>query len=181
MKFKELSLKDLYLVTSDPYKDERGSFTRLFCKKELSEIGVNKNIIQINHSFTQKKGTVRGMHYQKPPYAEMKMVRCIKGRVWDVAVDLRMDSPTFLKWHAEELSDEDSRMMIIPEGFAHGFQTLQDNSELLYLHTKEYNKQNEGSINVNDKLLQISWPLKITQISEKDLRVPFIKDDFKGI
>jgi dTDP-4-dehydrorhamnose 3,5-epimerase len=117
-----------------PQIDERGFFTRLFCHNELGELIGARQIVQINQSSTRTVGAVRGLHYQHGPSAEMKLVRCIKGKVWDVAVDLRAGSPTFLYWHAEELSAENAHMMVIPEGFAHGFQVLEEDSELLYLH-----------------------------------------------
>jgi dTDP-4-dehydrorhamnose 3,5-epimerase len=181
MKFKELKLKSAYIITLDSFNDERGNFTRLFCKKELSKIGFNKEIIQINHSYTKKKSTVRGMHFQYPPHAEIKIIKCVKGSVFDVIIDLRKGSPTFLKWHGEILSEKNNKIIYVPEGFAHGFQTLEDNCELIYLHSNEYNKESEGSINHLDSKIGINWPLKISNISEKDLNIPFLDKIFKGI
>ena len=181
MKIISTDISGLVLVETTPYADHRGEFSRLFCEKELKEIIGERKIVQINHSMTREPGTVRGMHYQKPPYAEMKMVRCIRGRVWDVAVDLRTGSPTFLKWHAEELSDENSRMMIIPEGFAHGFQTLQDNSEIIYFVTELYNSDAEQGINLKDKKIKIKWPMPIINISEKDKNIRFLDEGYKGV
>src|SRR5262249_48876555 len=132
-------LPGVSIVDSTPFKDHRGAFARLFCERELASIIGERRIVQINHSRTATRGAVRGLHYQRPPDAEMKLVRCLKGRVWDVAVDLRRGSPTFLRWHAEELSAANGRMIAIPEGCAHGFQVLEPDSELLYLHTAFYN------------------------------------------
>jgi dTDP-4-dehydrorhamnose 3,5-epimerase len=121
------------------------------------------------------------MHFQYPPHAEMKLVRCLKGRVWDVAVDLRYRSPTFLQWHAEELTPNSGRMMVIPEGFAHGFQVLEPDSELLYLHTAPYTPSAEGGLRHNDPKLGIHWPLHVTDLSERDAAHPLIGEAFQGV
>jgi len=146
----------------------------MFCSRELEEIGLAKPIAQINYSITRKKGAVRGLHYQNPPHAETKIVYCMRGKVFDVAVDIRPESPTYLRWHAEELSPENRRAFCIPEGFAHGFQTLEEDTELLYLHTEFYSQPSEGALNVADSRLAISWPLAITEISERDRSHAFI-------
>ena len=138
-------------------------------------------IVQINHSRTTKVGAVRGMHFQRPPHAEMKLVRCLKGRVWDVAVDLRTDSPTFLQWHAEELSATNHRALLIPEGFAHGFQALSDGVELVYLHSAAYTKESEGGLNPKDARLSIAWPLAITELSGKDAQHAELDQQFEGL
>jgi len=130
---------------------------------------------------TVSPGAIRGMHFQNPPYAEMKLVRCLRGRVWDVAVDLRASSPTFLRWHAEELSAENRLMMAIPEGFAHGFQVLEPESELLYLHTALYHKPSEGGVRFDDPVLAIQWPLSVTDVSSRDTQHPLITPHFAGI
>ena len=172
-------LSGLFVIERKSIFDHRGAFSRLFCSNELLEIMGNRQIVQINHSITKAKGAVRGMHFQYPPYAEMKLVTCLKGEVFDVAVDIRQDSPTYFKWHAEVLSQDNHKTLAIPEGFAHGFQTLTHNSEMLYLHTCEYNPQAEGGLNPNDPYLGIDWPLPFSEISQKDLNRSFIDNEFK--
>jgi len=162
-------------------KDERGSFYRAFCDEDLRPILNGRTIKQINISRTMKVGAIRGLHFQKPPHAEMKLIRCISGKVWDVAVDIRQNSPTFLQWHAEELSGENGKMIIIPEGFAHGFQVLESESQLLYLHTESYAPQAEGGLRYDDPHLGIIWPLQISEISPRDSNHPLITNDFRGI
>lgn len=130
---------------------------------------------------TTSPGAIRGMHFQNPPYAEMKLVRCLRGRVWDVAIDLRAGSETFLRWHAEELSAENRLMMAIPEGFAHGFQVLEPESELLYLHTAVYHRSSEGGVPFDDPRLAIRWPLPVTDVSVRDAQHPPITQHFTGI
>lgn len=174
MNFNPLPLQDAYIIESNPYEDHRGKFCRLFCQEELKQIGHHKQIVQINHSLTKQKGTVRGMHYQKPPKAEIKMVKCLKGEVFDVIVDLRKDSSTFLKWHGEILSSENLKTMYIPEGFAHGFQVLESDSELLYFHTEFYDPMYEAGIRYNDPKLNITWLLEPINISEKDQNYPLL-------
>jgi dTDP-4-dehydrorhamnose 3,5-epimerase len=181
MRFAETFLKGAYIIESESSKDNRGIFSRLFCKTEFKKIGFNKEIVQINHSLTNKKGSIRGMHYQIQPYSEIKMIKCIKGKVFDVIVDIRKDSSTFLKWHAEIISENDGKMMYVPEGFAHGFQTLEDYSELVYFHTNYYNKNCERRISFKDPLINIKWPLKISEISEKDSDIRLLNEEFRGI
>jgi len=161
--------------------DERGSFARLFCEDELASVIGKRRIVQINHSCTSSVGAVRGMHYQSAPYAEMKMVRCLKGKVWDVAVDLRRDSPTFLHWHAQELTPDNGVMMVIPEGVAHGFQVIASDSELLYLHTAAYTPEAEGGIRYDDPAIGIDWPLPVEDLSERDRHHALLTRDFKGL
>lgn len=163
------------------FSDHRGSFTRLFCERELAHILNGRRIVQINQSLTLAVGTVRGMHYQLPPHAEMKLVRCLRGRVWDVAVDLRASSPTFLKYHAEELSPANRRMLVIPEGCAHGFQTLEPESELLYLHTASYTPDAEAGICHDDCRLRIAWPLAVADLSQRDRNYLQLEQTFSGI
>lgn len=171
----------LYLAATRRIGDHRGSFARLFCDVQLAAALEGRKIVQINHSRTLAKGAIRGMHFQYPPHAELKCVRCLRGRVWDVAVDLRNGSPTFLQWYAEELSAENERMMIIPEGCAHGFQVLEPESELLYLHTAPYTPRAEGAVSYRDPRLSIRWPLEITDVSIRDQQHPLLTDDFCGI
>jgi len=171
----------VFTVKTRRHVDSRGSFARLFCEQELSEVIGGRRIVQINHSRTSRVGTVRGMHFQYPPHAEMKMVRCIKGRVWDVAVDLRADSPTFLHWYAVELSSENDRMLVIPEGFAHGIQALEPDSELFYLDTAFYTPAAEGGVRYNDPAIHIAWPVAPTDISDRDINHALLKPDYRGI
>ncbi len=169
------------LIENSSFSDNRGVFSRIFCDRELESILQSRQIAQINLSETLKKGSIRGLHFQYPPHAEMKIIRCIKGAVFDVAVDLRQGSKTFLHWHAEILSPEKNNAMVIPEGCAHGFQTLEEHSELLYLHTAHYEPKSEASIQFDDSLLAINWPLGHTNISEKDKKHSMNIKDFPGI
>lgn len=181
MKIKQTDINGVKLVEQCYLKDERGFFGRLFCLDKLKQIIGHRQIVQINHSGTHQKGTVRGLHFQHSPQAEMKLIRCIKGRVWDVAVDLRQHSPTFLHWVAQELSADNGIMMVIPEGCAHGFQVLDDNSELIYLHTAPYSPEFESGVYVQDSTLAIEWPLPVIGLSLKDQNLPKIDDHFVGI
>ena len=174
-------IDDLRIAKFDSQVDLRGSFARLFCADKLHFIIGNRKILQINRSVTKKAGSIRGLHFQYPPNAEMKLVRCLNGKVWDIAVDLRLNSPTFLRWHAEELSSVNSKMMIIPEGFAHGFQVLEPDSELLYLHTSHYNPKSEGGMRYDDPALGIDWPLPVSDISVRDRSYIHLETSFKGI
>ncbi|CUJ07568.1 dTDP-4-dehydrorhamnose 3%2C5-epimerase [Achromobacter xylosoxidans] len=169
------------VVETRPHQDTRGAFTRLFCADALSAVIGSRQIVQINQSRTLHAGAVRGMHFQRPPHAEMKLVRCIRGRVWDVVVDLRAGSPTFLRWHAQELDAESARMLVIPEGCAHGFQVLEANSELLYLHTAYYTPYAEAGVRHDDPRLGIRWPLAATDLSSRDQAHAPLSDDFAGI
>jgi dTDP-4-dehydrorhamnose 3,5-epimerase len=175
------SIAGLLVVETFPHIDNRGAFERIYCERELSSIIGTRKVVQINHSHTAIAGTVRGMHYQCAPHAEMKLVRCLKGRVWDVVVDLRCDSPTFLKWHAEELTPTSRRMMVIPEGLAHGFQALEADSELLYLHTSFYTPAAEFGLRYDDPRLAIYWPAAVTDLSPRDAAHPLISQDYSGI
>lgn len=178
--FSDLPLKGLKRVERKRLGDNRGFLSRLFCAEELGQAGWEKPISQINQTYTAKKGTVRGMHFQLPPHAEMKLVSCIRGEVWDVAVDLREGSPTFLQWHAERLSVDNTTALLIPEGFAHGFQTLSDDVELLYCHSAAYFPECEAGLNAGDPILKIHWPLPITEISLRDSQHPMLDEQFSG-
>src|SRR5262245_5988985 len=169
------------VVEMEPCRDNRGTFTRLFCPTELREIIGTRQIAQINRSHTNSVGAVRGLHYQRSPFAEIKLVSCLKGRVWDVAVDLRAGSRTFLQWHAEELTAQNYRMLVIPEGCAHGFQVLEPDSELLYLHTAFYNSTSEGGVTPTDPRLRVQWPLPVVDLSDRDRSHPMLADDFTGL
>jgi len=171
----------LKIVERQLLGDNRGFLARLFCAEELVAAGWNKPIAQINQTLTQTRGTVRGMHFQQVPYAEMKSVTCVRGAVWDVAVDLRAGSPTFLQWHAQELSAANHRALLIPEGFAHGFQTLCDDCELIYLHSAAYTQTAEAGLNPKDPMLSIAWPMAMTELSTRDAQHPMLDHSFKGV
>ena len=175
----DTSFADLKLLKRKQNDDERGFFERFFCVEELSELCFQ--LSQMNRSFTAQKGALRGMHFQSPPFSETKIVSCLRGRVFDVALDLRRGSETFLKWHGEELSGDNHKSIVIPKGFAHGFQTLAEDCELLYLHDSPYNNEAEGQVNVFDSRAAIIWPLPVSMISKRDKNVPHLAQDFIGI
>ena len=181
MKLRHTEIQGLAIVELDSFSDHRGEFSRLYCEHELAIVIGDRHIAQINQSRTSSVGSVRGLHYQHPPHAEMKLVRCLKGRVWDVVVDLRAGSSTFLHWHAEELSPDNARMLVIPEGCAHGFQVLVADSEMLYLHTALHTPTAEGGLPYNDPKLGIAWPLPVRDLSDRDSRQLPITPDFRGI
>lgn len=174
-------LSGLSIVQSRPIEDERGYFTRFWCAEELAEAGWCKPIAQINRTLTRRRGTVRGMHFQHPPHAEMKFVTCLRGEVFDVAVDLRRNSATFLQWHGEVLSAGNGRSVLIPEGFAHGFQTLSSDCELIYLHSAAYAPDAEDAVNPTDPQLAIAWPLPIAELSGRDRGHLLLAPDYAGI
>lgn len=177
----DTSLAGLRRVVSHRLGDERGYLARAFCQDELRNAGWTAAVAQANLTHTRDKGTVRGLHFQHPPRAEMKLVRCLRGEVWDVAVDLRRGSPTFLRWYAERLSGENLTALLIPEGFAHGFQTLTDDVDMLYLHSTAHAPGSEGGLSVRDPVLALPWPLPIGTLSERDQSHSFITDGFEGI
>lgn len=168
MKIISTKFKDLFIIELEPYKDNRGEFFRLFCKKELKSILLDNDIKQINYSKSRNKGTVRGLHYQVYPHEEIKIFTCIKGRLFDVVVDIRKDSATYLEYHGIELSPEKNNMIYVPAGFAHGFQTLEDDTQALYMTTEFYVPEYEKIINYKDPKIGIKWPLLVSEISEKD-------------
>lgn len=174
-------LSGLRLLQRKPIGDSRGYLERLFCSEELQSLAPGKHFAQINHTLTVNRGTVRGMHFQHPPHAEVKFVSCLRGEVFDVAVDLRHNSPTFLHWHAELLSADNHRTLVIPEGFAHGFQTLTDDCEMLYFHTAAHQSGAEGGLNPQDPRLAIQWPLPVAGLSPRDAAHPLLGDDFTGM
>lgn len=181
MNIRKIAIAGAAIVEVQPYTDHRGAFSRLFCEAALADVIGDRHLVQINHSRTRTVGAVRGMHFQHPPHAEMKLVRCIRGRVWDVLVDLRAGSTTFMQWHAEELNPGSSSMLVIPEGCAHGFQVLEPDSELLYLHTAFYTPASEGALRFDDPRMAIKWPLQVTDISERDRAHALLTDDFVGL
>ena len=171
----------LLCVQRQRLEDSRGFLSRFYCAEEFKAAGDFRPIAQINHTLTRSRGAVRGMHFQRPPHAETKLVSCLHGEVFDVAIDLRKSSPTFLQWHGLVLSAANQRSLLIPEGFAHGFQALTDNCELIYLHTTAYQPAAEGAINANDPRLAIAWPLDITEMSDRDRAHPMLTADFERI
>lgn len=175
MRFKKTKIEGLYIIEPELKSDERGYFTRIFCKEELAKIGLNFNIVQISQSLTKRKGTIRGMHFQKEPKAEDKIIQCLRGAIYDVAIDLRKDSPTFGKWVAEELNEDNKKMLLIPKGFAHGFQTLTDNCEVQYFMSEFYTSKYANGVRWNDLFLNIKWPVKNPILSEKDKNWSLIK------
>ena len=181
MIFKETSLKGSYVLTFEPIEDQRGWLARTYCKNEFLAIGHTKEWVQMNHSFTKQKATVRGMHYQRSPYGEIKLVRCISGSVYDVIIDLRAHSASYLQYFGIELSAVNKKMIYIPEGFAHGFQALSNDAELLYNHSQFYLPGVEAGVKYNDPAINIKWPLELTNISERDNSHPFIDANFKGL
>ena len=174
-------LAGLQCVQRQRLGDARGHLARLFCADELAAAGWQRPVAQINHTFTAARGTVRGLHYQRPPQAEMKLVSCLAGEVWDLAVDLRAASPTFLHWHAEVLSAENGRALLIPEGFAHGFQALSSDVQMLYLHSEAYAPAAEAALQVLDPRLAIAWPLPVHGLSPRDASHPQMPPDFRGV
>lgn len=172
--FQSTPLNGLMVVQRKPVEDNRGFFARFFCADEFRQAGFIKPIAQINQTLTRKKGAVRGLHFQRSPHAETKIVSCLKGDIFDVAIDLRRGSPTFLRWHGEVLSERNCKSLLIPEGFAHGFQALTNDCELVYLHSASFHPEAEGALNVSDPKLAIEWPLAIAQLSERDRAHSFI-------
>lgn len=171
----------LIQVSHPALSDRRGSLTRLFCTEELRELGFDSDIAQINLTHTAKAGTFRGFHYQVPPHSEIKMITCIRGAVQDIVVDLRAQSPTFLKHFTTVLSAENEQSLIVPRGFAHGFQSLCDDCEMLYFHSDSHEPQSEAGINYQDPRLSIQLPLEISCISERDQNFALIDNSFRGI
>ena len=176
MKFTQTKLKGAYTIDVEKREDERGFFARTFCANEFSEQNLENRFVQANMSFNYKKGTLRGMHFQKAPYQEDKLVRCTKGSLYDVIIDLRPESETFKQWIGVELTEENRRALFVPKGFAHGFITLEDNTEINYLVTQFYTPAADSGVRYNDPVFNITWPVEITSVSEKDKNHP----DFEG-
>ncbi len=181
MRFHPLSLTGAYEIELTPRGDSRGRFARLFCAMEFAEIGHTKPIVNINFSYSRKKGTIRGMHFQNPPDSEVKIIKCLRGTIWDCIVDVRKDSPTFLKWAGVELSESNDRMIYVPEGFAHGFQALTENVEIIYFVSNYYAPTNEAGLRFDDPELKIDWPTEPTEVSPRDQTHRLINDHFRGV
>lgn len=174
-------LAGLVVVQRKPLGDARGYLERLYCADELAPLLGGRSVAQANHTLTARRGTVRGLHYQRPPHAETKLVSCLRGEVYDVAVDLRPGSATFLHWHAELLSADNHKALLIPDGFAHGFQTLTDDCEMLYFHTAAYHAPAEAGLQPADPRLAIAWPLPVAGLSPRDADHPLLAPDFPGV
>jgi len=179
--FRSTQLAGLWIVQRKPILDQRGFFCRFFCGEAFQVVGLHRPLAQINHTRTVKKGAVRGLHFQYPPYAETKLVSCLRGAVYDVAVDIRRGSPTFMRWHGEILSSDNMKSLLIPEGFAHGFQALVEDCELMYLHSAPFHEPSEGALNAVDPQIGIVWPVAISHRSNRDLMHPLIAAGFKGV
>jgi dTDP-4-dehydrorhamnose 3,5-epimerase len=176
MEFIKIKLEGAWLIKPQVFGDNRGFFLESYSKKIFAEHGIADEFVQDNHSKSEKKGTLRGLHFQNPPYTQAKLVRVTKGKVYDVIVDIRKDSPTFGKWEGFGLSAENFQMLYVPRGFAHAFMTLADNTEFQYKCDNFYSSENEGGIIWNDPTLNINWPIKDPVLSEKDKLHPQFKD-----
>ena len=175
MIFNKLALEGAFKIDLELREDNRGFFSRMFCSNEFNEKGINTNWVQINNSYTRVAGTVRGLHLQKAPMQEAKLIRCIRGSVWDVIVDMREESTSFCKWVAVELNEKNRSMIYVPPGFAHGFQTLEPDTELVYFHSNFYSPENEVGIPHDDPVLSIPWRLPVLELSTRDANFPKLK------
>lgn len=186
MKFIKTPLLGVYIIELEKRTDDRGFFARTWCAEEFAKAGLKTNLVQQNMSFTTHSSTLRGMHFQTAPYSETKVIRCTRGKIYDVIVDLRPDSPTHTQWFGLELSAENYTMLYIPEGYAHGFVTLRDNAEVTYLVTAFYSPAADSGVRYDDPAFNIKWPVEIKHISEKDANFPdynlssrtFMRDPF---
>jgi dTDP-4-dehydrorhamnose 3,5-epimerase len=181
MKFQETALKGAFVVDLSPFRDDRGQFARTFCMRAFREMGLAEVFVQTNHVRTARRGTIRGLHYQAPPAAEAKLVRCVRGAIQDVMIDLRRGSPTFLRWHSEVLSEENQRMVYAPPGFAHGFQTLEADSEATYQVSAFYTPRLEGCVRYDDPLVKVQWMVPEAILSPKDAGCPLLTPEFRGL
>ncbi|HEV7781809.1 MAG TPA: dTDP-4-dehydrorhamnose 3,5-epimerase [Chitinophagaceae bacterium] len=181
MIFNPLNLNGAFTIDVQPFQDSRGFFTRTFCEKEFASEGLVQHFVQANHSGTHGKGVIRGMHFQHSPHCEVKLVKCVQGGIFDVIVDVRKGSPTFLQWFGAELTAENKRMMYVPAGFAHGFQSLTEYSEITYMVSAFYNKESEGGVKYDDPNVNIEWPLPVSLVSDKDMKIPLIDSTFEGV
>ena len=181
MQIEPTVIPDVRLVEPDVHGDARGYLERLFCDNELAEWLGGRTIRQVNHTLTAAAGTVRGLHFQHPPHAEGKIVSCLRGEVFDVAVDLRRGSPTFLRWHAEVLTGTNHRGLLLPPGVAHGFQTLVDDCELIYFHTAPFVAEAEGGVHPSEPRVAVGWPLPVVGLSPRDAAHPWLTADFDGL
>ena len=173
-------LEGLVVFEHKPHKDMRGHFAKLYTHKDFQPFLGGQHVVQVNHSFTELPGTVRGFHFQHPPFSEIKIVTCVKGAIQDVVVDIRQGSPTFLESFSLELSEENSLSLLIPSGFAHGFQSLLPNTELIYCHTEEHHPEYEDGLNVLDPKFKVAWPLEVRNLSDRDSSHKFVTKEFRG-
>jgi dTDP-4-dehydrorhamnose 3,5-epimerase len=176
MIFHPLPIEGAFRIDLDLREDARGFFARLYCEQEFAAQGINLRWVQCNTSFTKNAGSLRGLHFQRSPMAETKLIRCLQGGVFDVVVDLRPQSPTFGRWHSVELTAENRTMMLIPQGCAHGFQTLGADTELLYFHSEFYSPQHEGGVRFDDPQLNITWPRAVADVSARDAALPLLSE-----
>lgn len=176
MKVTKTSIQGLLIIEPNVYGDHRGWFSETYNENTFNDHGIDIAFKQDNHSFSAQKGVLRGLHFQNDPYAQTKLVRCTKGRIWDVAVDLRKSSPTYLNWVGIELTEDNHKQFLIPQGFAHGFVTLEENCEVQYKVDNVYNKSSDRSIKYNDPVINVKWPVKDVVLSEKDIKAPLLKD-----
>ena len=174
MKFEKTKIKNLYIIETEPRSDDRGCFARIFCQNELATLNIAYKIAQINQSLTKQKGTIRGMHFQRAPRMEDKIVQCLQGAIFDVAIDLRENSPTYRQWVGVELTAENNKLFLIPKGFAHGFQTLTDYSRIQYFVSEYYSPENESGVRWDDPLINIKWPIENSILSKKDQSWPLL-------
>jgi len=170
--FTEIQLNGAFLIEPEYFEDERGFFARTWCKREFEQHCLSSELVQCNISFNRQRGTLRGMHYQSAPYEEIKLVRCTKGAIYDVIIDLRPGSQTFREWFSLELTEDNRKMLYIPEGFAHGFLTLKDNTEVIYQMSEFYAPGHAKGVRWNDPAFNIMWPMDVKVISEKDKKIP---------
>ncbi len=181
MKFNETPIPGVFVIDLEKRGDDRGFFARVFCTNEFNEAGLVTDFVQVNNSLTGDKGTLRGMHYQIPPHAETKIVRCIRGALWDCVLDLRLGSPTFGRWYGAELSADNRRMMYVPKGFAHGFITLEDDTEAFYFVDEYYAPDAERGVRWDDPAFNIAWPASPIALSDKDKRYPDFDPEKAGV
>ena len=175
MKFIKTAINGVYVIKPDLLKDERGFFARMWCRDEFIAEGLNPQLVQCNISFNKEKGTIRGMHYQVDPFPEVKVVRCTMGSIFDVALDLRPDSPTCYEWASFHLSSSNHRLIYIPEGVLHGFQTLENNTEVFYQMSQQYHPESARGVRWDDPEIGITWPIPVSCISKKDLSYPLVR------
>ena len=176
MIFSPLHLEGVYRVEPEPHRDHRGYFARMFCSDEFSSTQLNTQWVQHNSSLTTQRGTLRGLHFQRPPMSEIKLVHCVKGAIWDVIVDLRKNSPTYGQWYGEVLDDTSQTMLYIPQGFAVGFQSITDNAVIYYLVSEKYSASNEDGLIWSDPDVGIKWPLNVSILSQRDKDLPRLTD-----
>jgi dTDP-4-dehydrorhamnose 3,5-epimerase len=181
MKFHPTPLKGAFTIELEKRGDDRGFFARFFCEREFAEAGLESHFVQINNSLSAQKGTIRGLHYQLAPMAEVKLVRCLRGAFFDAIIDLRPDSPSYLKWFGSELTEKNRLMMYVPRGFAHALLSLSDDTEALYLVSSTYSPQHERGIRYNDPTFGIKWPIEPTEVSAKDQKWPDFDPGYHGV